>query len=96
MIYQNYKINRVLLDNDEVFMELVPNVKRLRLKVKGTREAADTAMTLCSWISDKYNAFAIEDEDNGKKFICPSEIDAGEVVCLEVGLEVLNVEEVEE
>lgn len=96
MIYQNYKISRVLLDGNEAYVELTPNVKKLRLKVNGTRNAADAVMTLCDWVLDEHNMFAIDDEDNGKKSFSPVSIDCGEVVYSDDGLEVLSVEEVGE
>ena len=96
MIYQNYKISRVMLDGDDAYIDLTPNTKKLRLKVKGTRNAADAVMTLCVWILDKHNTFAIVDEDNGEKSIYPASIDCGDVIYESDGLEVLSVEEVDE
>jgi hypothetical protein len=96
MIYQNYKISRVVLDGDDAYIDLTPNTKKLRLKVKGTRNAADAVITLCEWVLDEHNTFSIDDEDNGKKSFSPVSIDCGEVVYDSDGLEVLSVDEVEE
>lgn len=90
MIYQNYKISRVVLDGDDVYMNLTSNTKKLRLNIKGTRNAADAVMTLCVWILDKHNTFAVE-ENNGKKTIRPASIDSGEVYKTD-GVEVLSIE----
>lgn len=96
MIYQNYKISRVVLNGDDAYIDLTPNAKKLRLKIKGTRNAADAVMTLCVWILDKHNTFAIDNNDNGKKSFSPVSLDCGKVNYYSDGLEVLSVEEEEE